>query len=130
MNLLIFLYVILGGLTVLFVLYTLYKYFLTRPMAPKPYPPNSYMRQIGVLCPDYWIYNDEKGVCVNQFNIPVNDPKKCFDNGNEKKFTPITKWPINSNDLDNVLKDRCDWIRKCGPNDKLPASWIGVEDNC
>lgn len=130
MNLLIFVYVILGGLTVLFVLYSLYKYYLTAPVGPKAFPPNSFMRQVGVLCPDYWIYNDAKKICVNQFNIPVNDPKKCYDNGNEKAFSPIEKWPINSNDVDNVLKDRCEWIRNCGPNNKLPASWLGLEDKC
>ncbi len=71
-------------------------------------------------------------MCVNQFNIPVNDPKACYDDGNgkAKKFTPITRWPINSNDLESVLKERCEWIRNCGPNNKLPASWIGIEDKC
>jgi hypothetical protein len=131
MSWLIFFYMILGFLVVLAVVYYLYKYYLSKPVTGTlPFPPNSYMRTIGLRCPDYWIFNESSGECVNQFNIPVTDPATCYDNvdSKTKKFTPITNWPINTNEVDQVLKTRCEWIRKCGPNKNLPASWVGIDN--
>ena len=130
MTWLIIIFMLVGFLLMLYVLYTIYRNYRGKSTAPRSYPPSSFMRQVGVRCPDYWVYNDDKGVCVNQFNIPVNDPESCYDQNNEKKFKNITRWPVNSNELDEVLKGRCDWIRDCGPTKKLPASWLGVDDHC
>ena len=124
------LYIILGFIFLLIILYFLYRYFRGKPKAPANYPSDSYMREVGLRCPDYWVYNQEKGVCVNQFNIPVNDPKTCYDQNNEKKFKEIRNWPVNTNEFDEVLKGRCEWLRECGPTKKIPASWVGVDQHC
>ena len=130
MTWLVVLYMVVGFFAIAFVLVSLYRYYWQKPTTPPRYPPDSYMRQVGLTCPDYWVYDATRDVCVNQFNIPVNDPKKCYDKNNEKKFNKITRWPVNSNEIDHVLQGRCDWVRQCGPSKKLPASWVGVEEHC
>ena len=131
MTWLIFLYMTIGFLFLLFIIYLLYRYYLAKPIQPKRFPSDSYMKNMGLRCPDYWTY--QNGTCVNQFNIPVANPKFCYDDpkNKTKKFQPITRWPVNSNEVDDVLKDRCQWVRNCGPNNKLPASWVGIdEEHC
>lgn len=132
MTWLIFLYMTIGFLVLLFIVYLLYRYYLSKPVQEKPFPPNSYMRNIGLKCPDYWIFDETTGKCLNQFNIPVANLDKCYDDEKQKtkKFNPITRWPVNTNEFDEVLKERCDWVRNCGPNKNLPASWQGVDQNC
>ena len=132
MTWLIFLYMTLGFLGLLFIVYLLYRYYLSKPIHHKQYPPSSYMRNVGLHCPDYWIYREDTGDCFNQFNIPVVNPNTCYDdiNSKTKKFDPISRWPVNTNEIDKVLKERCEWVRHCGPNKNLPASWQGVDGNC
>ena len=108
--------------------------------APK-YPPNDYMRQTGMICPDYWSYvgmsPDGKSYrCKNVFNIPTSDDdNKCYDNPDNKikNFSVINEWPISNipeGNVDEVLDTRCKWISKCGPSPNSDASWIGINDKC
>lgn len=75
-------------------------------------------------------------ICQNKFNIPVADSEFCYNNdpnpkyNNSKTFSKIHKWPIKNSHLDSTLKDRCDWIKKCGPSSNTKASWIGIDDKC
>lgn len=96
------------------------------------YPPSQYMRTQGVQCPDYFVYSgvkDGKVVCKNTFNIPVNNPETCLTN-NEVEFPEIQSWPVNSNDIPSVLKERCKWVKECGAKKHQPASWLGVAQHC
>jgi len=120
-------------------------------------PPNSYMQNSGIRCPDYWVNTgiDSNGnyVCKNSFNIQSNKPttgscsNKC--NSDQLTFSSIKSgftWEFNDpngltsySDDDKIkfvksngsaLTSRCDWINCCGPASGTDGVWSGVNDYC
>ncbi len=133
MNVAYWLYPIVGAFTVLFLILLVYYYVWPKRQVKEPaFPPNQFMREVGIQCPDYWIYDSTRNVCVNKFNIPLRDPQTCYDDekARTKSFKKITRWPVHSNSLDEVLRGRCDWIRRCGPQKNINASWVGIDGLC
>lgn len=45
-------------------------------------------------------------------------------------FSQMETWPLDPKKRQDELKNRCDWIEKCGPAGGTPASWIGIDDLC
>ena len=106
------------------------------------WPSDSYMKTVGGLCPDYWVYggpSETKGehTCINNFNIPIDETNiktnSCYDSdvGNTKTFRTVKKWPPKCNNLiDEKEKSICDWIDNCGPKSGIRASWVGMDKAC
>jgi hypothetical protein len=100
------------------------------------WPPDDYMKNIGSKCPDYWVPVGKGGkvVCQNKFNIPVVSNQigdnQCYHDitgyPNSVSFSPITKWPPKSGELDS----RCQWIKQCGVKPNFNASWTGIDNKC
>jgi hypothetical protein len=118
------------------------------------------MEKIGVICPTGWVYKGKKNgksICQNVYSIPIDDigkKKNCYDdyNNNTKDFDTISDWQKCQDDTGNcmALRNRCDWIKKCGPKSNIIdptkctvdgtwktedaanpyASWIGVANKC
>lgn len=134
------LYMTIGFILVISVLYYLYYLMYSKTQQQQTggsqqpsYPPNVYMREVGLMCPDYWSYQgtkDNKVMCRNTFNLPTNNPEYCMDDGNVKSFSQINRWPVDSNELPGVLQDRCEWVRQCGQKKGQAGSWLGVAENC
>lgn len=95
------------------------------------YPPDEYMKEIGTKCPDLWTLTTDnttgKYTCVNSNKVPV--ATTCPSDATAT-FNQIKGWPLKDKELASKLKERCDWIEKCGPADSVPASWIGIADLC
>ena len=94
------------------------------------FPSKKYMEQIGGKCPDYWTYLGDRGnynFCKNTYKVPVKN-NNCYISGNNeiKNFTKYTKWTPTG----DSLTDRCNWIKECGPQDGIDASWIGMDTIC
>ena len=144
---------ILAGIGIIFILSTLfyytYKYIKERKIRTiiaNKNPPDSYMQNTGLQCPDYWVNTgvdaNGKYICSNSFNIPSNNSSPC--NSTSVLFSPITEgktWEYNNpngltslsdNDKYNFLKDsgRCDWINNCGPKSGVQGIWTGVNEIC
>lgn len=133
------LYVTIGFIVIIAVIYYIYSLIYSSSSAnggnnnANDYPPDTYMREVGLQCPDYWSYDGVQNgrvMCRNTFNLPTNDPASCMSNGNTQTFSQINRWPVPTNELSNVLSDRCAWIQKCGEKSGQPASWIGVAEHC
>lgn len=104
-------------------------------------PSDKYMENVGLKCPDYWVYtgDDQEGnyMCKNTFNIDVKTPKdnyQCFDpNTNIKTFSIIKKWENKSKEeRKDLASTRCKWIQNCGAAE-IPTSkavWLGVDQYC
>jgi hypothetical protein len=115
-------------------------------------PPESYMQNSGIKCPDYWVNTgvDANGnyICKNSFNIDSVAGTNC--NSSEMHFTPIQSgytWEsYNPNGL-TTLSDkekydflsksvvsgsttRCNWINNCGPATTTQGIWTGVNEIC
>ncbi len=139
-------YTVLGIIGLLFILMVVY-YFISRwtdqtrrgPSGGKVWPPASYMEQVGLNCPDYWISAGSSGgyhKCVNKFHLPVRKSHssmcknfKCFDDGSDtsRSFKTINRWPVRNR---NTIKERCKWRDCCGSDKNIPASWVGLEQTC
>lgn len=121
-------------------------------------PPPSYMQNVGINCPDYWINMglDSNGnvQCKNSFNIPTVSADICpdtmvfstiptgqtWDYGNpngltsmsdSNKYTFLTTAATDSNN--NAVAgalSRCDWVNKCGPSSNIQGIWQGVNEMC
>jgi len=137
---------IIGILTLLAVAYFFWRRILVQrrneARRKMRYPPESYMRTVGNLCPDYWVMQSSSDdgrshTCVNSFNIPVYNQTNpvCFD------MDPTTGNPLNSKSFNNItdfpmkkgqesLKSRCDWIANCGITDGAKGIWSGVSELC
>jgi hypothetical protein len=121
-------------------------------------PPPSYMQNVGINCPDYWINMgpDSNGniQCKNSFNIPVSSSTTCpstmvfpsipsgqsWDYGNPNGLTSMSdndKYKFlntlatgpNSSAISNSLS-RCSWINQCGPSNTVQGVWQGVNEIC
>ena len=107
------------------------------------FPSQKYMEEIGGKCPDYWTYlgdneinNTKHSFCENTYKLPVRDKNTCLigndvsDNirvkSNLISFPAYKKWPPTN----TALTDRCNWISKCGPQQGMHASWVGMEKIC
>ena len=139
------------------ILYYISKYLKNyKPPTQPTWPDEEYMQNVGAVCPTGWVYlGDEKSgkykgknMCQNYYNVPVGD--KCYDNSLVKKvkyFDKIYDWQKCQDEDCKALKDRCKWIKKCGPvanvvdpstcnsqgewtSNSVNAPWIGVSDKC
>lgn len=126
---------IIGIITLFTIAYFFWRRYLhyrvQRQKASETYPPEQYMRHVGIFCPDYWTYLGN-GVCENTFNVPIHDPSNasCLDSGatNKRTFNNISDFPVKKGDL--RLKSRCDWIENCGTKRHTKGIWSGVEELC
>lgn len=138
MNLLSIVYVILAIFVlyiVVSVIYYLVMKWVHRPRdtqsgdVGKEFPPPEYMESVASNCPDYWLADRISGnnvTCKNAYKLDYSDRPGCPQD--EATFTRLKSWPPKRNDP--ALRKRCNWIRKCGPSDTIPASWIGIQDYC
>ncbi len=106
-------------------------------------PPLDYMNNIGIKCPDYWVYagTDANGnyKCVNKFNLDVADTAKCYTGNNAEKtfifkalgsdknwetMTEDEKTSFVTNEAPSGGSSRCKWISDC------KGVWLGVQNIC
>lgn len=104
------------------------------------FPPPSLMEMSEAQCPDYWInstgLNSSSHKCVNKFDIPVNKSSSgrcanvsCTDpDGKSKMFSTLKVWGDNENR--DKIRERCLWRDCCGPQENIPASWVGIAGTC
>jgi len=108
-----------------------------RNKIPKPveWPPQTFMKELGGKCPDYWTYlgdNDGSNICENTYNIKTKSDwchnKTKLQSGHEyRDFPEYKQWPPTG----KALTERCKWIKKCGPSKMaLDATWIGMDKIC
>ena len=117
-------------------------------------PPESYMQNSGIKCPDYWVNTgvDKDGnyICKNSFNIDTVNPTGGKCNSSEMVFSPIQSgytWEsFNPNGLISLTDKekydflngsvvegsttRCSWINTCGPATSTQGIWTGVNEIC
>lgn len=94
-------------------------------------PPMDYMQQVGLNCPDYWIRTSNangKVTCQNTYNLKQKNNScpsvQTFKEIDASAWKPDPDDGSNPNiDLPGV-KERCDWLRKCG------GTWQGLKDIC
>ena len=135
-----------------------------KPQEQPIWPDALYMEKLGAQCPTGWVYRGEnrngENICQNYYNVPVEDINTCYAPGMAKQrisyFDKINDWDKCQNDPGNcgALKNRCGWIKTCGPPSETRdptkctadgswsasggkdvvsrpyASWIGVSDKC
>ena len=162
-NIFVWIFAIIGllaltGIALYYIAKALKKY---KPPAEPIWPDETYMEKIGVRCPTGWVYqgqNDNgENICQNVYKVDV--PDRCYDDQQQKisYFDKIKDWQKCQDDPGNCrqLKNRCKWIKKCGPRDKSNnstncdaqgqwhnkgsgqekvkrsyAPWIGVANKC
>lgn len=143
------LFAIFGAIiVVLIIMYVIMRYVKHKGTVSKQFPSNQYMQEEGQRCPDYWQYVGMEGNnfrCRNSFNIPVrsNLPGgfQCYNastTNKEAEFNKIRQFPTKpGNEMDSVLKTRCEWIKNCGATineqgNHVPAyaSWDGIDQYC
>lgn len=131
----------LGLLFTVFIFYYLIRRWLEEDKddSKKEWPPSAIMEMSEAQCPDYWInstgLNQSKHKCMNKFNLPMHHSKssrcgnvKCTDpDGNSKTFSTLKVWGNESRDK---IKERCLWRDCCGPQENIPASWVGISNAC
>lgn len=98
-------------------------------------PPLDYMRNIGVKCPDYWVYmgadTNREGyhICKNVYNIPVHNPENrvCYSDmeGKTKSFKDANMGSDGKMDK-TAERERCEFVAQCGPSAEMKASWLGI----
>lgn len=109
-----------------------------KPKTTTPdFPPDEYMKEVGTKCPDLWSLTTNYIAgspykCENVSNVPVaNGTKnKAYDCAQNAVFKAMPNWPLDDKVRQKELKNRCEWIEKCGPAQGTPASWIGIDDLC
>jgi hypothetical protein len=100
-------------------------------------PPLDYMKNIGYRCPDYWEDLGEAPgkpgyhICFNKFNIPVENANNpvCYSDkeGRTKIFRSANPSQWSGNEMPTeLIKERCQFVDKCGPSSNMTASWLGV----
>ena len=89
-------------------------------------PPNAYMNEGGLNCPDYWINVSNKTTtnsCRNTYKIPNTSGEIVMD----ETFPAISDEVWNSSEergsLDGV-KTRCNWLNSNG------GAWQGISQYC
>lgn len=94
-------------------------------------PPKDYMQQTGLNCPDYWIRTGNRNnrvYCSNSYNLKQkNDSCKNkidFREINASQWKPPSSDDPNPNVNLPGVKERCNWLRKCG------GTWQGISDVC
>ena len=105
----------------------------TKASAQISWPPKSYQDNIGDICPDYWfkgISENNDNVCINKFNIPIND--NCF----KSKSDGGGGYLKGTNDKEILLSNfettdgKCNWVKKCGVREDTFGSWTGIDKGC
>ena len=134
--------------------YYLYKYYEHKQFKKdigEMNPPPSYLQNVGLSCPDYWVNmgNDSNGniICKNSFNVPVGNQTKCpskmsftslpakktWEYGNPnglKSLSDVERYNfLNDSTVPNGMT-RCDWINNCGPSPSVQGIWQGVNEIC
>jgi hypothetical protein len=143
MNLAIYFLALIGLIVVLIIIYRFSSVSMNKidkSKIVKNWPPKQYMENVGVLCPDYWVYmgtdpnNPHKHVCMNRYNLDINETNlnKCYTNKNARQ-TSFTTMSVSQDKLldkgkstQDGLKDICSFIKDCGPSDSREASWLGI----
>lgn len=98
-------------------------------------PPLDYMRQIGSLCPDYWVYMGKdpakKGyhLCHNKFNVPLANPdnKMCYSD-KSGRIMSFKDPDMDANGKINKEAEKmmCEFVTNCGESEGITASWLGI----
>lgn len=146
MDAIIRIFALVGMVTIvvylIFKLWAYYKAVADKRKKAAIRPPLDYMNNIGIKCPDYWVYagTDANGNyrCVNKFDLDVADPSKCYTGSIEDK-TMVFKalgsdknWETMSDDEKSSFlgesvtggSSRCGWVSDC------KGVWLGVQNIC
>lgn len=141
----------------IYYLYEFIKYKMDQKVSDDVNPPNNYMQNSGIKCPDYWVNTgiDINGnyKCHNSFNIETVNPTsgsyagKCnpvdmvfpeidsgytWEYGDPNGLTSYTdqeKYDFLNKSVDGSLT-RCQWINYCGPSTNVQGIWSGVNEIC
>ena len=137
------------------VIYYIWKYIdkMNRDAALlKERPTPTYMEQVGLKCPDYWMYmgNDSNGnyICKDKNNLmkqySKSSDEKCINSSNEVNFPKFdnskSSWAEMKDEakidftglkVNNNSYSRSEWVKKCGPSVgkgvTTRAVWSGLE---
>jgi hypothetical protein len=130
-------------------LYTYFQHKKVKTVMAQMNPPQDYLQNVGINCPDYWVNMGKVGdniQCKNSFNINVNNDDKC----NNVYFPSIPKdktWVYGNPNGLKTLSDsekykflktksnadsysRCEWINNCGPSSSVQGVWQGINEIC
>lgn len=157
MNIVINILAVIGFIILLsYLISYIYYYFINRAERIKMSevnPPNQYMQQTGIKCPDYWVNTgvDENGnyICKNMFNLNVHNSEtpttgtckniKCYHDATDKtvKFSgigPKKTWePNNPNGMTSYDdKEKYSFVNAQGDGTTSRCDWInccGAETN-
>ena len=131
----------IGSIIVIWFLYWLYMHELKKSKKKiqknRRRPSDQYMNNVGLKCPDYWVYTgdttDGKYKCKNTFNIPVPHTSGCLQDDTFATFSEIKNWNKSSkSERQKSVRSRCNWMKKCGASN-IPSSravWLGVDQYC
>lgn len=98
---------------------------------PEEWPEPSYMDKVGKYCPTGWVYHgikDGKDICINRYNIPVNN-QNCYTDINMRmrQFPKFNmNWVDCLNDTSKCRRQVCSrnmWIKNCIDD----GQWIGFD---
>jgi hypothetical protein len=141
----------------IYYLYEFMKYKMDKKISDNMNPPNNYMQNSGIKCPDYWVNTgmdpDGNYKCHNSFNIETVNPTsgnykgKCnpvdmrfphidsgytWEYGDPNGLTSYTdkeKYDFLNKSVGDSLT-RCQWINYCGPSTNVQGIWSGVNELC
>lgn len=138
LNVFAYLFAVVGIVAILAVIYYTYLYYSQRKaqQVEAAWPPPNFMRYIGARCPTGFEYlgsRDNQDICQNIYDVRTNpqDPN-CYTSKEDrtKQFTELKNWPLRKSEVRHLLKDRCEYVRNCGPNQGQYATWFGIADLC
>lgn len=137
MNLAIYFLALIGLIVILIVIYrfSVISNQNAKSGVVKNWPPRQYMENVGKYCPDYWVYmgkdpnNSKKHICMNSFNVDIKTPvsSTCYSNrASKQKIFTTPSLTDNGIEKGAALNEMCQFIKNCGPETGLEASWLGI----
>lgn len=130
LNIIIYILAIIGAIAVIFTIINVGIRFsatiTSDSSSVESNPPNAYMNEGGLNCPDYWINvanSDSTNSCRNAYKIPNIAGEVVMD----ETFPSISDEVWNSSEergsMDGV-KTRCNWLNSNG------GAWQGISQYC
>lgn len=149
LNLFAYLFAIVGIIAIIAVIYYTYLYYSRKHKqdSVNRWPPRNFMKYIGARCPTGWKYqgrvegqDSPTGLpmdkCYNMYDVKVADPEDpaCYHGDAESSrtqyFTELANWPLRKSERQHMLRDRCKFVKKCGPKKGMFATWFGISELC
>jgi hypothetical protein len=130
LNIIIYILAVIGAVAVIFTIINVGMNFsatlATDSTTIDSNPPNAYMNEGGLNCPDYWINvsnANNKNSCRNAYKIP----NKAGQVTTDETFSAISDEVWNSSEERGTLsgvKSRCNWLNSNG------GAWQGISQYC